>query len=530
MKYFIFRNNTVEHLFSFLDAEFGGYDELSVGQGNYDRYLWFYQAPMILDSFKAQGIIEDYINKFNFTLSQLPANKQIIAFTINDSFMFKCCNSDFSLKKVIYSYNLNIFDRASELQNLKVLDIDDFFRRYGVSDQIDWKYYYLSQMIYNPKIADAFEQWFTKKLMAIESKRKKCFVLDLDNTLWGGILGEDGVRGIKLGGAYPGNAFFDFQKNLLQASNNGVILTVCSKNNEEDVFEAWEKHPDMILRKGKFSAWKINWRDKAANIFELSKDLNIGLDSMVLIDDNPAERELVKAQLPDIAVPDFPKQPYLLREFYTTIYEDYFQIYTLTKEDKVKTSQYKADFERKSYQTNFRNLDDYIRGLNIKLEIRQATEIDLPRVAQMTQKTNQFNLTTKRYTEDQIVSFINDGDLIYCLSVKDKFGDSGMTGLAIIKVNEENKTAEMDSYLLSCRILGRQIENTFLAVVLRKVQQKGISKIFAKYVETLKNKQTEDFYSNNGFVLTWQQKGEKHYSYDLSQIIELNNLHSIENE
>lgn len=530
MKYFIFRNNTVERFFSFLDAEFGGYDELSAEQGNYDRYLWFYQAPMILDSFKTQDIIEDYIDKFNFTLSQLSADKQIIAFTISDSFMFKCCNSDFSLKRAVYSYNLNLFDKSAELQNLKVLDIDDFFKRYDISNQIDWKYYYLSQMIYNPKIADAFEQWFVRKLRAIESKRKKCLVLDLDNTLWGGILGEDGIGGIKLGGAYPGNAFSDFQQNLLQASNNGVILTVCSKNNEEDVFEAWEKHADMILRKGNFSTWKINWRDKATNIFELSKDLNIGLDSMVVIDDSPAERELVKVQLPDVEVPDFPKQPYLLRDFYTTIYEDYFQIYTLTKEDKVKTSQYKASFERKSYQTNFRNLDEYIRCLDIKLEIRQATEIDLARVSQMTQKTNQFNLTTKRYTEDQIASFIEGGDLIYCLLVKDKFGDSGMTGLAIIKVNEENKTAEIDSCLLSCRILGRQIENTFLAVVLKNVQQKGISRIFAKYIETLKNKQTEDFYSNNGFVLTLQQKGEKYYSYDLSHIIELNNLHSIENE
>jgi FkbH-like protein len=181
---------------------------------------------------------------------------------------------------------------------------------------LDWKYYYISQSLITPKLNASFNEWFERKLAAIQGKRKKCLVLDLDNTLWGGILGEDGIEGIKISDTYPGLAFRDFQESILEAANNGVILAVCSKNNEEDVLDVWEKHPYLILRQKHISAYRINWQDKATNIQELADELNIGLDSMVFIDDNPAERTRVQQTIPEVVVPDFPEHPHQMSAFF----------------------------------------------------------------------------------------------------------------------------------------------------------------------------------------------------------------------
>ncbi|MBQ3881213.1 MAG: HAD-IIIC family phosphatase, partial [Bacteroidales bacterium] len=350
------------------------------------------------------------------------------------------------------------------------------------------------------------------KMESIALKRKKCLVLDLDNTLWGGVLGEDGISGIKIGGDYPGKAFHFFQESLLELSKSGVILAVCSKNNEEDVFEAWEKNPFMVLRKEHFSAMRINWTDKATNLREIASELNIGLDSFVFVDDNPTERELIRQMLPMVSVPEFPSQPYELPEFYLRLVKDYFKVYSVTAEDRKKTEQYKANAARAHARRSFTDFKDFLRSLEMKVTVEAANEFNIPRIAQMTQKTNQFNLTTRRYTDADVRTFLEKGWKIWCISVADRFGDNGITGAVFFDGRR------IDTLLLSCRILGKGIETAFIRTVLGLVKADGFDKVIAEYIPTAKNAQVKDFYDRCGFTLTGEDaEGVRSYVVDLKK-------------
>jgi FkbH-like protein len=375
----------------------------------------------------------------------------------------------------------------------------------------------------NPRLAIPFQQWFENQIRTIELKRKKCLVLDLDNTLWGGILGEDGMSGIALGGDYPGKAYKMFQQQILDLSRQGIILAICSKNNLEDVRQLWMTHPDVVLKEEHFALLRINWNNKADNIREIAQELNIGLDSLVFIDDNPAEREIVKNYLPEVTVPDFPGQPYQLPLFFKELAAQYFSIYALTEEDKQKTEQYKANTQRSNEQRSFTNLEEYICNLKIELKIAEVNNLTLTRAAQMTQKTNQFNLTTHRYTDADLSEMLQNKHKIFTLSVSDKFGDSGITGLCIVQIVDRD--AYIDSLLLSCRILGKNIENAFLSFILKILQSKGIKKIAADYIPSAKNAQVIDFYEKNGFTVEKEDENRvKHYTTQLSEMeIKLSN-------
>jgi FkbH-like protein len=363
-------------------------------------------------------------------------------------------------------------------------------------------------------------------MRSIDNKRKKCLVLDLDNTLWGGILGEDGIENLKIGDAYPGLAYLHFQEAILEAANAGIILAICSKNNEEDALEVFEKHPFQLIKLNNISAYRINWQDKATNIQELADELNIGLDSIVFIDDNPAERERVKQMHPEVIVPDFPPSPFLMVSYFKKIYEDHFQAYKLTNEDLSKTSQYIANSERNIFKKSFTTVEEYLKSLEMELTIYEASIFTIPRIAQMTQKTNQFNLTTFRYTDDDIKNKIKKGELIHCLSVKDKFGDNGIAVLSIIQI--ENNIATIDSLLLSCRILGRNIEGVYLNYIINLLFDKNITEVRSCYLPSNKNKQTKDFYEKMNFNLVeTKSDGSKYYSLQLTQKRNIENYYTI---
>jgi FkbH-like protein len=381
---------------------------------------------------------------------------------------------------------------------------------------IDWKFYYLTQLPLNPKLASAFREWFNRQLEIIDMKRKKCIVLDLDNTLWAGILGEDGIEGIKMGETYPGNTYRFFQEFLLELSRTGILLTICSKNNESDVMEVLEKHPDMLLKKEHFAAYRINWDNKADNIKEIAEMLNLGLDSFVFVDDNPTERELIKQMLPQVSVPEFPKQPYNYPLLINDLIKNYFCAYKLTREDLVKTQQYKENAERVQFQSHFFDFESYLRSLEIELNIEKLNELNITRFAQMTQKTNQFNLTTHRYTETDIRKQADNGAWVYGLRVKDRFGDNGITGLIIIKINQQE--AEIDTLLLSCRILGRKIENVFVQYMLNKLKTEKIKTVESSYIKTLKNSQVEMFYDRLNFMVKEHSDNQKHYTMNLVEM------------
>ena len=294
---YVFRNNTVERFFP-KGYCFSGYDDISSIPVDADGYVWFYQVPVKYDQAVLADEIDGYAQKLSYVLSQIDASKQMVALTMEWIYAVPFTDNDHRLRATIEGYNATLFMLCEKHANLKVVDFGEFCRRYPAEELMDWKFYFISQMGLNPSLHKPFKAWFARKMESIALKRKKCLVLDLDNTLWGGVLGEDGIDGIKIGGDYPGKAFLYFQEALVELGKSGVILTVCSKNNEQDVFDAWEKNPFLVLKKEHFATYRINWTDKATNIQEIAKELNIGLDSFVFVDDNPTERELIKQLLP----------------------------------------------------------------------------------------------------------------------------------------------------------------------------------------------------------------------------------------
>ncbi len=306
---YVFRNNTIERFLP-KDYLFSGYDDISSIPEQIDSYLWFYQAPIKYNQQMIVDEISGYVKKLKFVLSCIDSSKTIVVMTMDTIYGMAFTDDDYRVTKAVDQYNENLYELAKSHNNMKVIDIKDFTCLYKNEDLIDWKYYFISQMGLNPRLSNDFQHWWQKKLDSIALKRKKCIVLDLDNTLWGGVLGEEGIEGIKIGGDYPGKAFLYFQNALLELSKSGVILTVCSKNNENDVLDAWDKNPFMVLKKENFAAYRINWKDKASNIKELAEELNIGIDSFVFVDDNPTERELIRQMLPMISTPEFPVHPY----------------------------------------------------------------------------------------------------------------------------------------------------------------------------------------------------------------------------
>lgn len=515
MKYFVFRNMTIERFFQNMNTSFSGYEDISYIDKEADRYIWFYIPALKTDSSVVADEIRNYIDLLRFTLSQITNGKMVIVFTMHDIYGVNTITSNNEISQAISFYNSTIYELASLNSNVKIIDFSAFLNKYSHNDLIDWKYYFISQMALNPRLSSSFQEWLEVQINSIELKRKKCLILDLDNTLWGGVLGEDGVEGIVLGGDYPGKAFSFFQHQILELEKQGIILCVCSKNNIEDVRDLWDKHPEIILKENHFSALKINWVNKADNIRQLAEELNIGLDSMVFIDDNPAEREIVKTNIPEVVVPVFPEQPYQLPIFFKEIAEKYFSIYSLTKEDLSKTEQYKQNALRISAKELFTDMDDYIRSIEIEIIVSEVNDLSIQRVSQLTQKTNQFNLTTIRYTDADIKNFIEKGAKVFTLSVRDKFGDYGLTGVCITII--KNNIAEFDTLLLSCRILGKKIEEAYMYYILNELKNNGVDLVKSKFVPSAKNSQVNDFYEKVGFSLISQENGVKEYQQNLKE-------------
>jgi FkbH-like protein len=528
MSYLVFRNHTVEHLFMGLDVTYAGYGDLLHPTGDAKTLIWFYIAIPQADVEKHAHEIESYSGYLERLIDNNPG-KSIIAFLLSRRFVSSWIHTDQHVLNAIDEFNSTVIEFSQKNKLVKFIDIDQYFHHYSVDQIFDWKYFLVSQMVLSPEHSKSFKNWFSVKLKALSNLRKKCLVLDLDNTLWGGVVGEDGVSGIKLGDVYPGLAYRLFQESILEMKNKGVILAICSKNNIQDVEEVWQKHPSMYLKRSDFSSIRINWENKANNVQEIAQELNIGIDSMVFIDDNPAERELVSMTLPNIEVPQFPEEPYGLPGFIEDIKMDYFQAYNLTTEDLDKAAHYGANAQRAEARKVYISDSDYLRSLEMKLKILPASEFTIDRIAQMTQKTNQFNLTTKRYLTDDIQDYLNQGHRVYCLNVKDKFGDNGITALAIILV--ENNSAFIDTFLLSCRIIGRGIEKQFLTHILNKLFSNGVKHIGSKYIPTKKNMQAAEFYDSMGFSLSsTPDEANREYDYEITSYQELVDYYEIIDE
>ena len=527
MATFVFRNHTVEAFWGDDGVTYSGYGDISQVPGDVDRYIWFYQVPVNADSDSLAREIDSYRDQLDLVLESADGRKPFIVFTLVNLCPMRLTGDESAVAEAIAAFNSHVAAVAAARPNVRWVDFSEFTARYDAATLVNWKYYLMSQALLNPKLARDFKAWWPRIKGELALKRKKCLVLDLDNTLWGGVLGEDGADGIKLGGDYPGKAFAMWQQALLQLQRRGVILAVCSKNNEADVMEAWNSNPFMVLKRDHFSAMRINWNDKANNLRELANELNIGLDSMVFVDDNPAERQLISTMLPEVAVPEFPEKPYLLMPFFEELVNQYFRVYTVTDEDRAKTEQYRANALRNEQRTRFEDFEDYLRSLSMELDIIPANEHNLARIAQMTQKTNQFNLTTLRYSEDDLRFQLSNHWRIYCLSVKDCFGDNGITG-AITVIPQGGQLAEISSLLMSCRILGRGIETAFVNTVLNMLYREGVLKVTAHYIPTAKNGQTADFWDRIGMRnVTIHSDGTKDYVIKFDQPLPIKKYYKI---
>jgi|GEM_PF-50972 len=401
--------------------------------------------------------------------------------------------------------------------NIYLLDEEKVQARCGKARATDPRLWFTARMGWSEAVLPELAKEYMRFIKPFKALSRKCIVVDLDNTLWGGVIGEDGLGGIQIGSDAPGNAFAAFQRELLKLNQRGILLAISSKNNPEDALLVFEQHPGMVLKIANFAAQRINWQPKEINIREIAKELNIGLDSLVFLDDNPVERAKVRAELPQVLVPELPTDPAYYRR--TLLELDVFDTLALTEEDRNRQKLYATQQARQEFEENFSNsssLDDYLVNLEMVVEIDFCNSVNLPRIAQLTNKTNQFNLTTHRRSEAQITELQAKGWQVYSLRVTDKFGDNGLTGVAIIEPKADSW--EVDTLLLSCRVMGRGVETALLAFIAEQAQQSGIKTLQGWFLPTAKNEPAKDCYSRHNFSLTEENAdGRQLWSFNLAE-------------
>ena len=406
-------------------------------------------------------------------------------------------NAEVSLYDVEMLLNKRIREIAKRIPNILILDWQMIVRGMGYYNLHDDKFWYLGRIKLNKKAFSLLAEHYRNLTNAHHGKSKKVLVLDLDNTLWGGIIGEDGIDGIQLSEDGQGKIFRDFQTLIKSLKQMGILLCINSKNNADDVNAVFANHPMMILKSNDFIIKKTNWSDKVQNMKEIAQELDLDVDSFVFIDESPAEREYVKKNLPAITVPEFPYDIATLKVwFFESIAYKYFARTFIAKEDLNKTEQYKVKLQRDTLSTNL-SLNEFVANLEIKLKIYLNSTTYTQRIAQLTQKTNQFNFTTKRYNELEIEKYIKDDNtLVIGLEYEDKFGKEGLIGVSIIKTNAAEHSADLDTFLLSCRVIGKNVEYAFLNEILRILQQMKLSQIKIDFQPTKKNVVAKTFYDS----------------------------------
>lgn len=411
----------------------------------------------------------------------------------------------------IRQLNANLQKMSINDPSLFVFDYDSFCSKRGSSNTLDYKLYYLADMRLPTNYLIELCDDYLGYLKPLVSIIKKCIVLDLDNTLWGGILGEVGFEGIQLGPTPEGRSYWEFQKYLLSFYQRGILLAINSRNNLDEVLKVLREHPYMVLREEHFASIKANWQDKATNMKSIADELNIGLDSFVFFDDDPFNRELIHKSLNEVSVVDLPEDKSLYLD--TLMGLNDFNTLQITDEDKQRGKMYVFERKRQELEKSVSNIDEFVKSLGVRIKIERANEYSIPRISQLTQKTNQFNMTTRRYLEDQIKIFNSDEKyIVLSAEVIDKFGEYGLTGVVIIK--KENSAWIIDNFLLSCRVLGRRIEESILAHLVREAKKGKAKKLVGEFIKTEKNLPAENFYQNNGFELIDKQEGLERWEFD----------------
>jgi FkbH-like protein len=403
---------------------------------------------------------------------------------------------DIGLRQFFSELNISLVQSLQNNARSFVVDLDAIAGDFGKSRIINWNTWYRGSIPFSEHFTPILADEYLRYILAMKGQTKKCIVLDLDNTLWGGIIGEDGIEGIKLGNTAPGIEYVEFQRTLLGLYNRGIILAICSKNNYEDAIKVFREHPYQVLKEEHFAAMRINWQNKSANLEELAAEINIGLDSMVFLDDNPVERAQVSQVHPEVLVVDMPENSRLFRDMLEHL--NVFDVLSITKEDLTRGEMYAGKRKRSELEKSATSIEDFLRTLELKVRVNEVSDFDTPRVVQLIGKTNQFNTTTRRYTDAEINSFRKSRDIaVYSMAVQDKFGDEGVVAVAIIR--KKNGDWLIDSLLMSCRVIGRSVETAMLAKIVADARKAKASRIIGEFIPTKKNLPAEDFYKRHGF-------------------------------
>ena len=484
----------------------------------FDIIVIFYEFINIYENFEKIKDVKNLIKiKKNF-LKDLNLSLKILKdcpLTIVNDFNHFYINPKNKLidKFIKASNNLNQFILNKKNTNIHIVKLNNFFKNFDINKFINKKNYQYSKTLYNSRFMQTYAEKITLPILSINGKPKKALILDCDNTLWSGIIGEDSNISKKKNW----KLFQKVQKIYKNLKNKGFILCLCSKNNFKDVSNFFNT-TKMPLKFKDFTIKKINWNNKVNNIKEISKELNIGLDSLIFIDDSSFEIGSVKKYLKNVDCIQVPKEDkdYL---FEIENLEHDLSLLKQTREDKIRMKSYEQERKRISSKDNFKDINEYIKSLNIKINYKNNNKISIQRASQISQRTNQFNLTTIRYSENDIRKFVqNKNILITEISVKDKHGEYGITGSSIVFLNKKDKTASIDTFALSCRVLGRNVENEYLSWILKELKKIGIVKVYSEYVKSQKNDLVKNFYDLNKFKVILSNSTKRKYILDLKKI------------
>ena len=400
----------------------------------------------------------------------------------------------FQLRKLNYELML----LAQNNPNLYLCDLSSLQNNLGKSTLFNPSLYVSTDMVLSLDALPHVAMVTIDLIKAIYGKFKKCIILDLDNTTWGGIIGDDGIENIQIGSLGIGKAFTELQQWVKKLKNRGIIVAVCSKNTESVAKEPFKKHPDMVLSLDDISVFKANWDNKADNIRQIQKVLNIGFDSMVFLDDNPFERNIVRENLPDVLVPELPEDPTHYLEYLYSL--NLFETVSFSKEDKDRTKLYQIEAERVKAHEKFTNEDDFLQNLEMISKVEEFNSFNIPRVAQLSQRSNQFNLRTIRYTEAEIEQISKSEKFKnFAFSLKDKYGDNGLICVVILKKLNATELF-IDTWFMSCRVLKRGMENFVLNTLVSYAKENNFKRIIGEYITTEKNHMVKEHYPELGFI------------------------------
>jgi FkbH-like protein len=515
-------------------SESGDYDNIvqdSLKYGNLDLIIIFWELCNIFDGFQFKSeLLSDYqlervVKKITLDIDFVFRNVQNTSLVFVNKFTslsFSSANiKNSNFDKLASRLNKVLIKRATS--NIKLIDLEKVLINIGVNKALDLRYYYSSKALYTVSFFKKYVEFIRPFIVSANGLSKKAIIFDCDNTIWGGILGEDGFNGISMSTRTPsGSIFSEIQAIALSLRKQGVLIGLCSKNNYGDVIDVMRNHPDMQLKERHVSIMKINWEDKVTNLKEIAKDLSIGLDSMVFIDDSPFEVNLIKQKIPEVTVFQVPENIYEYPKMLSTSTNLFYSL-SNTHEDMSRVDMYKQKEKREVFKNSFSDIEDYLSSLKLEINFHEKLLDIIPRLSQITQKTNQFNLITRRYTEKDIESLIHDRSVkIFAFSVKDKFGDNGITGLCIVKNIKEKKVAKIDTLLMSCRIIGRNIEYAFFDALINALKKDKITTVTAKYIKSFKNKQVSHFYDNCSFSVIDSNDYETSYNLNVSDYKEKN--------